>query len=185
MQSKAPPSSSITPLCFPSPAAGAVELRNAVSAVFGFDLPGTISFDYPTIVSLAGYIAACIAPDQQQQSVPAPLAPVHAHQLQSQQGASTDIVGWAASMASPGNSDTSECHCCSCCSSDLPRQSSLVFVRLTFNLFNHLIPAAAIAERIFGARDCIAPASLERWDVERINAAAADIQQVRPNLRPT
>ena len=37
--------------------AGSVELKNAVSARFGIELPATVSFDYPTIQAMAGYIA--------------------------------------------------------------------------------------------------------------------------------
>jgi acyl carrier protein len=37
---------------------GAVELRTALCSHFGFDLPATIVFDYPSISSLATYIAA-------------------------------------------------------------------------------------------------------------------------------
>lgn len=37
---------------------GAVELRTAICASFGMDLPATVVFDYPTISALAGYIAS-------------------------------------------------------------------------------------------------------------------------------
>ncbi|KAK9803914.1 hypothetical protein WJX72_004698 [[Myrmecia] bisecta] len=36
---------------------GAVELRNAVQSRFGIDLPATITFDYPTIGTLAAFLA--------------------------------------------------------------------------------------------------------------------------------
>ena len=36
----------------------AVELRNAVSAKFGVDLPATVTFDYPTLEALAGFISS-------------------------------------------------------------------------------------------------------------------------------
>ena len=41
---------------------GAVELRNAVSASFGIELPATVTFDYPTPHALAQYIAGQMAP---------------------------------------------------------------------------------------------------------------------------
>ena len=42
--------------------AGAVELRNAVASQFGVELPATVTFDYPTIAALAGFISLQIAP---------------------------------------------------------------------------------------------------------------------------
>jgi len=37
---------------------GAVELRNALAARFGVELPATVTLDHPTIDALAAYIAA-------------------------------------------------------------------------------------------------------------------------------
>ena len=37
---------------------GAVELRNALASRFSLDLPATLTFDYPSISALAGYLAA-------------------------------------------------------------------------------------------------------------------------------
>lgn len=37
---------------------GAVELRNAVTAKLGVELPATVTFDYPTVEALAGFIAS-------------------------------------------------------------------------------------------------------------------------------
>lgn len=44
-----------TSSCSRSPA-GAVELRNAVAALFSVDLPATVTFDYPTPAALAAFV---------------------------------------------------------------------------------------------------------------------------------
>ena len=41
---------------------GAVELRNAVTAAFGISLPVTVTFDYPTVAALAGFVASRMGP---------------------------------------------------------------------------------------------------------------------------
>ncbi len=42
---------------------GAVELRNSLGARFGVELPATVTFDYPTITTLAGYLAGVLPLD--------------------------------------------------------------------------------------------------------------------------
>ena len=36
---------------------GAVELRNAISGHFQLDVPATLTFDYPSLASMAGFLA--------------------------------------------------------------------------------------------------------------------------------
>ena len=43
---------------------GAVDLRNAIGMKFGFELPATAAFDYPTAAALADLISASTAPIQ-------------------------------------------------------------------------------------------------------------------------
>ena len=42
---------------------GAVELRNALAAAFGTELPPTVTLDYPTVSALAGYITQLVMRD--------------------------------------------------------------------------------------------------------------------------
>ncbi len=42
--------------------AGAVELRNALNAAFGIELPATAILDYPTVEALAGHVASAMGP---------------------------------------------------------------------------------------------------------------------------
>ena len=42
---------------------GAVELRNAVAAKFGIELPATVTFAYPSIAALAGFLASRLTPE--------------------------------------------------------------------------------------------------------------------------
>ena len=44
---------------------GAVDLRNAVAAEFGVDLPATAAFDYPTVAALAAFVAQQAAPAEE------------------------------------------------------------------------------------------------------------------------
>ena len=41
---------------------GAVKLRNALAQRLGADLPATITFDYPTVAAMAGYVAGQLGP---------------------------------------------------------------------------------------------------------------------------
>ena len=41
---------------------GAVDLRNALSAEFGVELPATATFDHPTLPALAAFVAGMLPP---------------------------------------------------------------------------------------------------------------------------
>ena len=41
---------------------GSVEVRNAVASQFGVELPATVTFDYPSVEALAGYVVGRMAP---------------------------------------------------------------------------------------------------------------------------
>ena len=40
---------------------GAVELRNAISAHFALEVPATLTFDYPTLASMAAFLGPQLA----------------------------------------------------------------------------------------------------------------------------
>lgn len=105
-------------------AAGSVELRNAIGARFGMELPATVTFDYPTIEALAGFLAQRLAHAEQQAqhveetiaiSSSAPLAHSRLFERWQQQGNKTEIIGWAASMAAGGKPGASEALSVACC----------------------------------------------------------------------
>ena len=69
---------------------GAVELRNAVSAAFGIDLPATAMFDHPSAEALAQYVAAKMGASGEEASawarpslvaVSATVRAAHVHQI--------------------------------------------------------------------------------------------------------
>lgn len=41
---------------------GAVELRNEISRAVGFDLPGTLVYDYPTIAAITAFLSSKLVP---------------------------------------------------------------------------------------------------------------------------
>ena len=82
--------------------AGAVELRNAVSAKFGVELPATVTFDYPTVAAMAGFLAASLAQLGPAAALPSPaVLPV----ADSAGGGMTEIVGLSSVMSTLGIAD--------------------------------------------------------------------------------
>ena len=45
---------------------GAVELRDALSAKYGADMPPTLTFDHPTITAIAAHLAMTLEPAEQE-----------------------------------------------------------------------------------------------------------------------
>lgn len=44
--------------------AGAVELRDALSAKYGPDMPPTLTFDHPTVSAIAAHLAEILQPSE-------------------------------------------------------------------------------------------------------------------------
>lgn len=88
-------------------ASGAVELRNAVTASYGLDLPATVTFDYPSVSALAGYIATRLDPvlaDTLGHPVSSPVPDVHTAAIAAQPSM-TVIAGLSSSVAASGQGD--------------------------------------------------------------------------------
>ena len=103
----------VRPAAYPCPClAGLVEFKNAVQASFGVELPATVTFDYPTPAALASFIAARLAPAQALDVAlldgPALGQALAQHASGTRGSTLTEIVGWAAAVASCGDPDTSE-----------------------------------------------------------------------------
>jgi Phosphopantetheine attachment site len=86
-------------MCIPI---GAVELRNAVSAKFGTELPATATFDHPTVAALATFVATRLAPPGQAAAVAPAAAPASVQQQagvagvqQKLQAAVDELLGFA------------------------------------------------------------------------------------------
>ena len=86
--------------------AGAVELRNAVHAQFGVELPATVTFDYPTIAAMADFLAARLAPPGPPPGPAAALpSPAVLPVADSAGGGVTEVVGLSSVMSTPGTPD--------------------------------------------------------------------------------
>jgi Phosphopantetheine attachment site len=80
---------------------GAVDLRNAVAAEFGVDLPATAAFDYPTVAALAAFVSQQAAPPDTADIV---AASAHGDGQPSDAGGSSAVEAVAAGSSSGGMS---------------------------------------------------------------------------------
>ena len=58
---------------------GAVDLRNALSAQFLVDLPSTVTFDYPTVPSLAAFVSTLLPQQPTREDDSISTSPAAAH----------------------------------------------------------------------------------------------------------
>lgn len=74
-------------------------MRNSLQSAFDLELPATAIFDFPTAASLAQHIASRMAAAAPVLSVST--TEIRAPSLLANPGTATEIVGWAASAATP------------------------------------------------------------------------------------
>ena len=79
-----------------------MELRNAVNARFGVELPATVTFDYPTVAAMAGFLASQMIP---QEAAPPLQSTLILPEAGTAAGNITHIVGLSSVMATPGSPD--------------------------------------------------------------------------------
>ena len=92
-------------------AAGAVELRNSVMSKFGIDLPATVTFDYPSIAALVGYVVSRTGPRQAAARPKGLAGPLAAAALTAGVGgraAVTEVVGISSAVAASGDLDAGQ-----------------------------------------------------------------------------
>ena len=94
-----------------SVAAGAVELRNSVMSKFGIDLPATVTFDYPSIAALAGYVVSRTGPRQAAARPKGLAGSLVAAALTAGSGRRatiTEVVGISSAVAASGDLDAGQ-----------------------------------------------------------------------------
>lgn len=85
-----------------------MELTNAVQDVFRIDVPASITFDYPTVLALADYIASEGLASTRHQKVLCVVSSCNKMPSSEQtRQLTSEVIGWASSMASNGNEETS------------------------------------------------------------------------------
>lgn len=121
---------------------GAVELRNAVQDAFGVELPATVTYDYPTVDALAGFILTSTA--------------------SSQRRLATQFASTVSTITSLKQFDRVQ--------SGPPLSAVTGWAGVAASTSHHA--GTTLAERFFSSADLIRPVPLGRWDLELVHVTA-------------
>ncbi len=129
---------------------GSVELRNAVQAAFGMELPATITYDYPTVDALATFVLSSTT-----------------NTSNTTTGASVGGFSSSSYLLNTSSSSSSP-------STGPPLSAITGWSGIAASTAEHA--ESTLSSRFFSAADLIRPVPLDRWDIERVNSVTSDIQ---------
>ena len=150
-----------------------------MDAAFGAELPATVTLDYPTVASLAGYITShLVQPTERAMLASAAAVLADSGGPAESRPFSTFITSVAASTGGVAAGAPPKRLCSLACwvaALPLPVASPLAVARLHVPTCN-----AGVEESLYSGKDLVRPAPLDRWDVDGVGASGDAIQVRRP-----